>query len=61
MPAMSIPEHTDEEMRSEVSYIISEQITKKLLDKGFITPDEFERIMAKNREAFSPVIAKIMQ
>lgn len=47
-------------MRSEVSYIIAEQITKKLLDRGFITPGEFDKIMAKNREKFSPAIAKIM-
>ena len=59
-PLSGRPEHTDEEMRSEVSYIIAEQITKKLLEKGFITPGEFDKIMAKNREKFSPAIAKIM-
>ena len=59
-PAAGRPEHTDEEMRSEVSYIIAEQITKKLLDNGLITPGEFDKIMAKNREKFSPAIANIM-
>ena len=27
---------------------------------GLITPGEFDKIMAKNREKFSPAIAKIM-
>ena len=59
-PAAGRPEHTDEEMRSEVSYIIAEQITKKLLEKEFITPGEFDKIMAKNREKFSPAIARFI-
>ncbi len=59
-PLSSKPEHTDEEMRSEVSYIIAEQITKKLLDRELITPDEFDKIMAKNREKFSPLIARFI-
>ncbi len=33
---------------------------RRLLDKGLITPGEFDKIMAKNREKFSPAIAKIM-
>lgn len=52
---------TDDDMRREFRYIVACQITQKLLDRGFITTDEFESIMAKNREKFSPVIAKIMQ
>lgn len=51
---------TDEDMRREFGYIATGQITQKLLDKGLITPGEFDKIMAKNREKFSPAIAKIM-
>ena len=47
-------------MRREFYYIAAGQITQKLLDKGLITPGEFDKIMAKNREKFSPAIAKIM-
>jgi len=53
-------EHTDSDLRREFRYIAAGQITKKLLDKGLITPGEFDKIMAKNREKFSPAIAKIM-
>ena len=51
---------TDDDMRREFGYIAAGQITQKLLDKGLITPGEFDKIMAKNREKFSPAIAKIM-
>lgn len=51
---------TDDDMRREVSCIIAEQITQKLFDNGLITPGEFDKIMEKNREKFSPAIAKIM-
>ena len=53
-------ERTDDDMRREFAYIAAGQITQKLLDKGLITPGEFDKIMAKNREKFSPAIAKIM-
>ena len=58
----SVPriERTDEDMRHEFRYNVAEQITQKLLDSGYITPVEFHKIMAKNREKFSPAIAKIV-
>ena len=52
---------TDAHMRREFGYIVAGQITQKLLDRGLITPGEFDRIMAKNRESFSPVIAGLIQ
>ena len=56
----SMIKRTDNDMRREFGYITAGQITQKLLDKGLITPGEFDKIMAKNREKFSPAIAKIM-
>ncbi len=55
-----VPKPTNEEMQNEYDYFLAEQLTKKLLDKGLITDDEFEKIMVKNRETFSPYILKIM-
>ena len=54
-----IPRPTDEEMRNEYSYMLAEQMTRKLLDKGLISQDEFEKIMLRNRQSFSPYISKI--
>lgn len=55
-----VPKPTDEELQSEYDYFLAEQLTRKLLDKGLITLDGFTRIMAKNRETFSPFLARII-
>ena len=47
-------------MRREFYYIAAGQITQKLLDKGLITPGEYDKIVAKNREKFSPLIARFI-
>ena len=53
-------ERTDDDLRREFNYFAAEQITKKMLEKGLITPGEFDSIMAENRRKFSPAIAGIM-
>lgn len=55
-----VPKPTNEEMQNEYDYLLAEQLTRKLLDKGFITDDEFTRIMARNRRSFSPFISKVI-
>ncbi len=55
-----IPKPTDAEMQNEYNYILAEQMTRKLLDKGLISDEEFDKIMAKNRLSFSPFISKII-
>ena len=50
---------TDAELQNEYNYILAENLTKKLLEKGLISVDEFNKIMAKNRESFSPFCARI--
>lgn len=56
-----IPRPTNEEMQNEYNYILAEQMTRKLLDRGLISVDEFDKIMAKNRRSFSPLISKILR
>ena len=51
--------YTEEEMQREYNYILAEQITKKLLDKGIITEEEFGKIMAKNRQEFAPFLSDL--
>ncbi len=46
--------------QNEYNYILAQQITKRLLDKGLITEAEFNKITSKNRESFSPLLARIM-
>lgn len=53
-------EYTEEEMQQEYRYMLAQQMTKKLLEKGLISDVEFNKITAKNRETFSPKLAAIM-
>lgn len=51
---------TKDELQNEHDYLVAESLTKKLLEKGLITQTEFEKIMAKNRITFPPLLAEIM-
>jgi len=51
---------TNQDMQNEYSYFLAEQLTKKLLADELISMDEFEKIMEKNRQSFSPFILKII-
>lgn len=59
--ATEYPRPADQEMQNEYDYILAEQMTKNLLSQGLITEDEYDKIMSKNRDSFSPLISKIMQ
>lgn len=55
----ALPRPSDAELQNEYNYLLAENITKKLLEKGLISVDEFNKIMAKNQESFSPFFARI--
>ncbi len=62
-PAAMAPgkkQFTQEELQREYDYTRAEKLTRKLLDLGMITIEEFDKIMALNRESFSPALARIM-
>ena len=59
--ATEVPKPTNQEIQNEYDYILAAQMTKNLLSRGLITEDEYEQIMAKNCDSFSPFISKIMQ
>lgn len=54
-------QYTMEEMQQEYDYIRAEQMTKKLLDKGLVTEEEYHIIMTKNRQVFSPILSDLYQ
>lgn len=47
-------------IRNEHDYLVAENLTKKLLERGLINQIEFDKIMVKNRETFSSFLADIM-
>lgn len=51
---------TDTALQNEYDYLLAERLTKKLLDRGLISQGEFDKIMAKNRQTFLPLLAEIM-
>ncbi|WP_077852761.1 SHOCT domain-containing protein [Clostridium felsineum] len=53
-------QYTEEELQHEYDYVRAKKLTKRLLEKGLITVDEFNKIMKLNRQTFSPYLAKIM-
>jgi len=60
LPVYETKKPAEEEMQNEYNYLLAEELTRKLLKKGLISDDEFTRIMAKNRQTFSPFIARLM-
>ena len=59
-PAMVNKNFTKEELQQEFNYILSQQMLKKMIDKGMISADEFNKITEKNRQIFSPHLSRIM-
>lgn len=53
-------EYTEEEMQKEYSYMLAQQMTKKLFEKGMISDVEFHKITVENRKTFSPKLAGLM-
>ena len=59
---VTVPEHRykPEQLQNEFNYIRAEKITKKMYEKGLISREEFDRIMAENKRIFSPYLAAIL-
>lgn len=53
-------EYTEEELQQEYGYMLAQQMTQKLLEKGLISEGEYHKITAKNLEIFAPKLAAIM-
>ena len=51
---------TEASLQNEHDYLVAERLTKRLLEKGLLTQDEFDKVMAKNRKTFPPLLAEIM-
>lgn len=51
---------TQEQLQQEFNYMQAEKITKELLEKGLITGEEFDRIMAENRRTFPTFLSPLL-
>ena len=46
--------------QQEFNYMQAEKVTKKLLEKGLITEEEFELIMAENKRTFPTFLSPLL-
>jgi len=51
---------TQEQLQQEFNYMQAEKVTKKLLEKGLITEEEFELIMAENKRTFPTFLSPLL-
>ncbi len=51
---------TEEQMYNEINYYRAEKMAKKMLDKGLISAEEYDRILAESRQIFVPFLAELM-
>lgn len=51
---------SQEQLQGELNYFRAQQLLERMLDKGFITEDEFNKITRLSREKFHPFLAEIM-
>ena len=51
---------TDKQLYDEINYHRADKLTKKMLDKGLITADECDKILAETRKIFVPYLAEIL-
>ena len=51
---------TDEELQREFDYYMAQKLLEKLREAELISEGELDKITAKNRQSFSPDLARIM-
>lgn len=51
---------TQEMLQSEFDYYMAQKLLEKLREAELITKEELDKITAKNRQSFSPYLARIM-
>lgn len=44
----------------ELGYFMAQKITEKMLEKGLISFDEYDKLTALNRQSFSPLYADLL-
>ena len=59
-PMPSVHRLTEKQLYDEINYYRAEKLTKKMLEKGLITADEYDKILAEARKIFVPIMAELM-
>lgn len=59
-PVFIKPRMTEEQLKNDYKYCTAQKLLKRMLERGLITVDEFDKITEKNRKTFSPYLVEIM-
>lgn len=59
-PVVSAAGFSSDTLQREFDYYMAQKLLKSLLDAGLISEGEFDKITEKNRQSFSPYLARIM-
>ena len=51
---------THEQLQQEFNYMQAGRVTKKLLEKGLITEEEFQLIMTENKRTFPTFLSPLL-
>ena len=59
-PAMPAENRISEkQLYDEINYFRAQKLTEKMLEKGLITADECDKILAETRRIFVPILAEL--
>ena len=59
-PSTALSQITHEQLQHEFNFLWAEHLTKTMLNRGLITPDEYRLIMAENMITFPTFISSIL-
>lgn len=59
-PSTALSQITHEQLQHEFNFLRAEQITRTMLNRGLITPDEYRLIMIENMVTFPTFISQIL-
>ena len=59
-PSIALSRISQEQLQQEFNFLRAEHLTKTMLNRGLITPDEYRLIMAENKVSFPTFISQIL-
>ena len=59
-PSIALSRISQEQLQQEFNFLRAEHLTKTMLNRGLITPDEYRLIMAENMITFPTFISSIL-
>ena len=59
-PSTALSRISQEQLQQEFNFLRAEHLTKTMLNRGLITPDEYRLIMIENMVTFPTFISQIL-